>query len=248
MAAERCFLSLPALPPLLARPLPSPASTITMAVFQYFAKQRLTMGALGVLVYTLVFLIGVCASAHHLDIPPVILIVFVDPFLQLGHLSSLATWSTFKVNNQQPASCGLYHCKPPDTLCGASLVCLASLGKVKVQANHPALCGPYQHGCIPESTTTPACLQGPPGQATKPVHWPACLPACLPTSRIWVQHIPCCLALAMKLPCQGQCTTAAAVNQPPRPGLPLTSTRHPPFTPLPLPLPNVLNSCTLCDL
>ena len=185
------------------------------------------MGALGVLVYTLVFLIGVRASAHHLDIPPVILIVFVDPFLQLGHLSSLATWSTFKVNNQQPASCGLYHCKPPDTLCGASLVCLASLGKVKVQANHPALCGPYQHGCIPESTTTPACL---------------------PTSRIWVQHIPCCLALAMKLPCQGQCTTAAAANQPPRPGLPLTSTRHPPFTPLPLPLPNVLNSCTLCDL
>ena len=134
------------------------------------------MGALGVLVYTLVFLIGVCASAYHLDIPPVILIVFVDPFLQLGHLSSLATWSTFKVNNQQPASCGLYHCKPPDTLCGASLVCLASLGKVKVQANHPALCGPYQHGCIPESTTTPACLQGPPGQATKPVHWPACQP------------------------------------------------------------------------
>ena len=138
------------------------------------------MGAMRVLICTLVFLIGVCASAHHLDIPPVILIVFVDPFLQLGHLSSLATWSTFKVNNQQPASCGLYHCKPPDTLCGASLVCLASLGKVKVQANHPALCGPYQHGCIPESTTTPACLQGPPGQATKPVHWPACLPANLP--------------------------------------------------------------------
>ena len=78
------------------------------------------MGAMRVLIYTLVFLIGVGVSTHLLDIPP------------------------------------LYHCKPPDTLWGASLVCLASLGKVKVQANHPALCGPYQHGCIPESTTTPA--------------------------------------------------------------------------------------------
>ena len=137
------------------------------------------MGALGVLVYTLVFLIGVGVSTHLLDIPPVILIVFVDPFLQLGHLPCLATWSTFKGNNQQPASCGLYHCKPPDTLCGASLVCLASLGKVKVQANHPALCGPYQHGCIPVSTATPACLQGPPGKPQS-LGLPACLPANLP--------------------------------------------------------------------